>query len=829
FTAENREENEHYYLREDPKDAADKLLEFATAVTMAADAGARLEAMTESLHDFVYAIDQEFPDTTQGLPEKRLIVDERDALFEVRHLALVDWLSLFNETFQGGGGIADEYALRLKEAEGRFENFDRVVAKRKTERMKKHFEEFAGYFENGKQAYEGNKALKHEFFFFRVRDILEQDHKTLTEGFAERVETPLPSGQTLVIDQRKFGWGENLEQAARLELFTKVFGLRSALFYFYAANLSLHQKLIEVDAGSEEFQERVGKELAATRKELQDIFWSDNYDAFLKRTKVYEQQINDLAKEIKERVQIDILKSLAITIVAALVTQGAALAVRLATFSRVVAIMRTARAISTVGTLFEIGVFTAAELSMQKGFMGKQITADKAMKSLANNLIFLGALKIVGAFAKPFGRLAQGSPFRQLFFGHMVGFGGVAGVSATIHKIEKGQWPPDMAAFLVQTAATYVVLAVIHKSFNNLVSKPLLEKAARQRIAEINAKNESLFKYANDTASRGKADKAAAESIRTQRIEAIEETRAIARVLKDGGALNADELTIVEKFADDAVAEAKAWNFPPQTNEVTALPSPESAFGIVRVGDSNTYVYEPSLAKAELAEMLDVYRSKGFTVTGSGGYTLVADTRGRTRFLLSAAPIPDLPALPPGPQGAGAAPIATPSGLKGIELVLVVEEGMDANDVRRKAAALNDLAERGKISKKEETVGTRAVVSGGVGASYMGMPVSVPGEYKYRILDQAHRIFGPQSPNYNPQRWRKFFDLWKKKSGDHVLDLQLTGADEVGNIWLFDLQTNVALGRQIARQLARVPGGTRIEKVTVKTASPALPGDEDED
>lgn len=166
-----------------------------------------------------------------------------------------------------------------------------------------------------------------------------------------------------------------------------------------------------------------------------------------------------------------------------------------------------------------------------------------------------------------------------------------------------------------------------------------------------------------------------------------------------------------------------------------------------------------------------------------------------------------------GAGGLGGAPTRLPgAGRRGVQLVLEVDAGLDANDVRRKAEALHDLCTRREVVKTRSPA--RSLVAGGVGESYRGMPVSMPSEYKHRLLEIAHQRFGPTSPNYEPERWRKFFDLWKSKSGDHVLDLQLSGADDIGNIWLFDLDTNVALGRQIRQQLSALPDGTKITGVT---------------
>jgi filamentous hemagglutinin len=50
---------------------------------------------------------------------------------------------------------------------------------------------------------------------------------------------------------------------------------------------------------------------------------------------------------------------------------------------------------------------------------------------------------------------------------------------------------------------------------------------------------------------------------------------------------------------------------------------------------------------------------------------------------------------------------------------------------------------------------------------------------------------------------------------DHIIDLQLGGADEVSNMSPLDLSVNRSLGAQIAQQIADLPNGTVIRYLTI--------------
>lgn len=50
---------------------------------------------------------------------------------------------------------------------------------------------------------------------------------------------------------------------------------------------------------------------------------------------------------------------------------------------------------------------------------------------------------------------------------------------------------------------------------------------------------------------------------------------------------------------------------------------------------------------------------------------------------------------------------------------------------------------------------------------------------------------------------------------DHMVDLQLGGSDTLDNLWPLDSSVNRSLGAQIRYQIEVLPGGTRINRVTI--------------
>ena len=50
---------------------------------------------------------------------------------------------------------------------------------------------------------------------------------------------------------------------------------------------------------------------------------------------------------------------------------------------------------------------------------------------------------------------------------------------------------------------------------------------------------------------------------------------------------------------------------------------------------------------------------------------------------------------------------------------------------------------------------------------------------------------------------------------DHIQDLQLSGLDEASNLWLIDADVNIGLGRQVWRQIKKLPDGTIIRSIDI--------------
>jgi filamentous hemagglutinin len=134
---------------------------------------------------------------------------------------------------------------------------------------------------------------------------------------------------------------------------------------------------------------------------------------------------------------------------------------------------------------------------------------------------------------------------------------------------------------------------------------------------------------------------------------------------------------------------------------------------------------------------------------------------------------------------------------KGVALTLEFKEGMNMRDFNRKAKALQDLAERGKLFKAPNPVQRNPQVTAA---------------YRARIKKQAAK----QWKDSDPQKYQKIKEKIANKQADHMQDLQVRGLDHSSNLCLLDANVNQLLGSQLRQQLRKLPDNTPISNIIIK-------------
>lgn len=145
-------------------------------------------------------------------------------------------------------------------------------------------------------------------------------------------------------------------------------------------------------------------------------------------------------------------------------------------------------------------------------------------------------------------------------------------------------------------------------------------------------------------------------------------------------------------------------------------------------------------------------------------------------------------------------------------LVIKLEPGMVPNDARRKAAALNDLAQRKHVATLPTGQATppRAKTEEPLFGD-LRKKVTLSVKERQKLIEQVHTQAAAQG--WDEQRKNAVIARILKMEGDHVQDLQLLGLDVGTNIWALDAYTNQRLGTQISTQIGQMKPETRITEV----------------
>ncbi|MEV6343273.1 endonuclease [Actinoplanes sp. NPDC051851] len=112
-----------------------------------------------------------------------------------------------------------------------------------------------------------------------------------------------------------------------------------------------------------------------------------------------------------------------------------------------------------------------------------------------------------------------------------------------------------------------------------------------------------------------------------------------------------------------------------------------------------------------------------------------------------------------------------------------------------KSRSLKKLSDEGKLFKQANPVARNGSITRG---------------YKARVESLIKKKYDEDDPMRD-----KLLTALKKTNPDHVWELQLGGADDRSNLKLLDGHTNQDIGREIRKQIAKLPNGTpiRIEVV----------------
>jgi hypothetical protein len=612
--------------------------ELTERLSQAIQAGIRIPKQIEALH-------QTIKDIRQFLGYPAVESDEVQALFKIRH----DYIRVLTSVL-----VDKEFATSIREIDLAYTSFSDTVAQVKWQRIRTLFGVIVTALTKANDI-QPTAGIVQDDLFFKMREALRRTKENLAKEFYPQV------GMIIQGTTRVRG-AQGLAHAVKIETEMNLFRFDTAMFSIYALALRIHNDLVnpKQEIGSDSFRKEQEKILENIRKEIAGYYQNQNFKEFSTRAEQLRDRVLKVLEKIEEQARLDVAIHLLITAVATLLSFGAALVVRVALLGEFLAGVQTAESIGTIAFLAEAGVFTAAQLGGEK-LAGRRVTLGSAVETLASNVVFFGAFRALGRLTEP---LARGRTLIAFIGPHLINVSAMTAVSGLLTYAQTGHLPQNIGLFLFQSIGSYVIVAGINGAANR-IAKPFIESRieahiqAGQQILElgraISADNAEVLAVAERIQTgiqTGGVDKQDLEALRQRLLIRNNRQREQLSLLRRLKLISEEELNACEEYLsshDQHLNSLDIDKVASVLSRVWALPSPSDVTGLVRLGTTDVYRYDPSNPSSDLVTILTSYREQGHSLQRyPGGVVRVLNPSGQTVFVLE--PGPSVRALLPLPD-----------------------------------------------------------------------------------------------------------------------------------------------------------------------------------
>jgi hypothetical protein len=234
-----------------------------------------------------------------------------------------------------------------------------------------------------------------------------------------------------------------------------------------------------------------------------------------------------------------------------------------------------ARVLAGAEFVGNVTAFTLTSEALQSATFGTRFEAASLPWKLLENAIMFAAFGRIGKLTEGIGKGASGPLMQVLGFSTRQGVNLAlfTGVGVMGELVFHGQLPQDWKRFMIQSVASYAMLAVLGKTLEPLRAKldaKTLNPLIAKRLATLDARQEALRLRLEDltgaTSAKGESTltRAEAEAVRREIKELAGDYRRLLDFLKGSGAITAaeadqlsDALVRTEKAMTDAVLQAE--------------------------------------------------------------------------------------------------------------------------------------------------------------------------------------------------------------------------------------------------------------------------------
>jgi len=439
------------------------------------------------------------------------------------------------------------------------------------------------------------------------------------------------------------------EATVQIETDLALYSLLGSMFLLYSAALRYERDIYggegQSTIGWESWRAGISERLFKVRKRVSDFWDAENFEGYLAAINSLQSDLEGVRTDIGSQIKRDEEIRTAILLAATLAAGVAGALVRTALLATLFEASAGGARLAVAVTLTEATVFTATQGVLEHVAFGTPVSPSSAIKSL---LVNVGQFAAFGAVSRVLGPAAAGGRGWLAFIGrHAAGITLQVDIAALSIALQGRGFPQNTIQFLTETLGAYVIGAATSHIGRNTTNRFI-----QAHMAEFEALKVDILRRAVEASRTGEWD--AATFRRTQQ-EVLDYWARIERAnnfLRDAGLMSLSEHAEAQQFIDAAKTRVSNARFAGGASyQGQLLLDAAQVPGLVRVGGTAIYRYDPEHPPPQLSEIVRSYRRIGTLNTSYEHGTLSVREigSGRLILLLGPGPVPAGLLAPPTP------------------------------------------------------------------------------------------------------------------------------------------------------------------------------------
>lgn len=444
---------------------------------------------------------------------------------------------------------------------------------------------------------------------------------------------------------------ESLESTTQIETDLALYRVLGSMFLLFSVSLRYEHDMEQQEVRNADWRADIARQLRGIRAKIVDFWNREDYQGWVAAIDGVLADLNRLAYAINRGQQTDRDRRTAILLAATLVAGVVGIFVRAALIGVLLEASAGATRLAVAVTLAEATAFTATQIGLEHAVFGKPVTVRGVAERWIGNVAQFAAF---GALSRVLGPLGgAGKTWLEFIGRHAAGLTLQIDIAALSLAIQGRGFPDDISHFLIETIGAYAIGAS-----TGYIGGKMQNQAIQLRAREISEQGRDIEQRAVQASNTGRFDEAAFNRLKQDVLAWLYRVETLNQFMRDTGVMKPAEHDAALEVINDmtgriGAARWKSGATAPYTGQL--LLEAGNVPGLVKVGQTGIYRYDPHHPPARLQDLVRSYQRIPSLSTSFQGGTLVVRELGSHRLLLL---------IGPGPVPAGLlaapAPGATP-------------------------------------------------------------------------------------------------------------------------------------------------------------------------